>query len=339
MPLFNITRRTLLRELRDVVLVFLIGVPWGYFMCMQCDYLMLTMIISGTLWVVLAKGNNYVGCYLDAKINWISHPVRRLLFGIFGHAIYTILAVLALFVGYDVFFDIQIGNLKFTMLISVGITFVITTILTSRDFLISWRQQAIDNERMKKETISARYESLKNQVNPHFLFNSFNVLTELVYEDQDTAAKFIKKLSEVYRYVLDARDKELAPMADELKFVEAYIFLQKIRHGDSLKVSINITPSEIESVAPMAIQMLLENSIKHNVIADDQPLVINLTRENNYIFISNSLQKKNIINGNSAGVGLSNIKARYEFLSKQPVIIEESNKEFKVGLPIIKVAI
>lgn len=338
MPQSTTSSAKFLRELKDAVLVFLIGIPWGYFMNMDSDYLILTMIISGTLWVILARGNFYVARYLDAKIDWISHPVKRLLFGIFGHAIYTALAVFALFVGYDVLFDIQIGNLRFTMLISVGITFVITTVLTSRDFLISWRQQAIDNERMKKEAISAKYESLKNQVNPHFLFNSFNVLTELVYEDQDVAAKFIKKLSEVYRYVLDARDKELVPIEEELKFVEAYVFLQKIRHDESLKCNIELQTNETERVAPMSIQMLIENSIKHNVISDDQPLEIRLRREGDYIFISNSLQKKNILNGNSAGVGLSNIKARYEFLSKLPVIVEENKNEFRVGLPVIKSA-
>ncbi|MDX1628564.1 MAG: histidine kinase [Fulvivirga sp.] len=326
----------LIRELKDTVLVFLVGIPWGYLMCMECEYLMLSMIISGTVWVVLAKGNTYVSCLLDQKINWITQPLRRLIFGIAGHGIYTVLAVWLMFVGYDFFFDIQIGNLESTMLISVGVTFVITTILTSRDFLKSWRQQAVDNERMKKEAISAKYETLKNQVNPHFLFNSFNVLTELVYEDQDTAARFIKKLSEVYRYVLEARDKELVSMADELEFVKAYIFLQKIRHGESLQVNIDFSPGDAEKIAPMSIQMLLENSIKHNIISDDQPLRIDLTRKEGYIFVSNSLQKKNIINGNSAGVGLSNIKARYQFLASKPVIIDQANNKFRVGLPIIK---
>jgi len=324
------------RELKESALIALIGIPWGYMMCPQCDSKMYAIIISANIWVVLWKGNQLTGYYMDQWYDWLKQPVHRLVIGVLGHAAFTALAILGIYYFYNLFFDLYLGNLNITLLLAIGVTFLVSAFLYGREFLIAWKQLAIDSERMKKEAITAKYESLKNQVNPHFLFNSFNVLTNLVYEDQDVAAKFIKKLSDVYRYVLEARNKELVSLEEELKFVEAYIFLQKIRHADSLKFQKKLDGVNGVKVAPMALQMLVENSIKHNIVAENQPLTIHLYTEGDYIYVRNTLQKKNIIKEAGSGIGLSNIKARYEFLSEVPVDVQEENNEFKVGLPLIK---
>lgn len=324
------------RELKESVLIALIGIPWGYLMCLECTTKFYAIIISATVWVVLWKGNQLTGHYMDQWYDWLKQPVHRLVIGILGHAAFTTVAIFGIYQFYSFIFDLYLGNIKLTLIIAIGVTFLVSSILYGREFLIAWKQLAIDSERMKKEAITAKYESLKNQVNPHFLFNSFNVLTNLVYEDQDVAAKFIKKLSEVYRYVLEARNKELVSLDEELKFVEAYIFLQKIRHSDSLKYEKNLKNINGAKVAPMALQMLVENSIKHNIVAENQPLTIHLYTEGDYIYVRNPLQKKNIIKEAGSGIGLSNIRSRYEFLSQTPVIIQEENNEFIVGLPLIK---
>ncbi len=112
-----------------------------------------------------------------------------------------------------------------------------------RSFLNNWRQAEMNSIELQKESMRSQYDSLKNQVNPHFLFNSLNALTNLIYDDQDKAAKFVKQLSEVYRYVLETQNKEVVPLADELKFLNSYLFLQQIRFGDKLKLEIHVNPS------------------------------------------------------------------------------------------------
>jgi LytS/YehU family sensor histidine kinase len=201
---------------------------------------------------------------------------------------------------------------------------------------LNWRQTAIDAEKAKRESIKAQYDSLKNQVNPHFLFNSLNALTNLVYQDQDKAAKFIKQLSEVYRYVLESRDKEVVTINEELKSLESYIFLQQIRFGDKLNVQIDI-PQRDGRVAPLALQMLFENAIKHNVISEEYPLTIHIYRKEDNLIVENTLKRKHILPEDSSGLGLENIKKRYEFLSDKKVAVEETNLKFKVTLPILPI--
>jgi len=331
----NINTKVLLKELKETVIIFLIGVPWGFYNCQDCGYLISTIVVSGTIWVLLAKGNGYVADYISSKVNWLEAPLKRMVLGLLGHVVYTILAVVALYYVLDIFFDIKLGGLEGTLKISVGITLAITIILTSREFLLSWRQVAVDHEKVKKEVANAKYESLRNQVNPHFLFNSFNVLTDLVYEDQDMAAKFIKKLSDVYRYVLDVRDKELITLQEEFNFIESYVFLLKIRHGEALKFSNNIQAEEGEQVAPMSLQMLIENCIKHNVVSEDDPLYIQIERADGYIRVSNNLQIRKNPTQNETGVGLKNIQSRYKFLSDKPVIVSKEEDKFAVNIPVI----
>jgi LytS/YehU family sensor histidine kinase len=206
----------------------------------------------------------------------------------------------------------------------------------SRAFLINWKVSQINAEKFKRESVAAQYESLKSQVNPHFLFNSLNALTNLVYEDQDKAAKFIKQLSEVYRYVLDTREKEVVMISEELKFLQSYIFLQEIRFGNNLKIHVDIKNQTFQ-VAPLALQLLIENAIKHNVISSDDPLQIRVYFSGDYLVVENDLQLKLSITESSSGFGLENIKRRYSFLSDNEVIVESTADKFIVKLPIVKV--
>ena len=274
---------------------------------------------------------------VDRVYDWLEKPIHRLVLGVLAHTVYTSSAVILLIYVIELLFDARAGQKIDTIIISVVITLVISLILHSRSFLISWRTLAIDSEKMKKEAMTAKYEALKNQVNPHFLFNSLNALTNLVYEDQDLAAKFIKKLSEVYRYVLESRDKEVVLLSEELKFVDSYIFLQKIRHEDALNVSFNIDKNSQFNVVPLSLQMLIENAIKHNIVSDEDPLTIHVEADQEFLKITNNLQKKNSYNVEHIGVGLENIKARYQFLTEKPVEVEESQDKFEVRLPLLSI--
>jgi LytS/YehU family sensor histidine kinase len=287
-----------------------------------------------TLWIALWLGNAYVSQAMDYFFSWQKEPGKRLLAGLIAMTVYTFGAVYVIIFLFDLA-GFSIGDrLDGTYISTIVITLIISMFMTGRAFLVNWRQAAVDAEASKRETINAKYESLKSQVNPHFLFNSLNALTNLVYEDQDKAAKFIKQLSEVYRYVLDTRDKEVVPMNEEMKFLESYLFLQKIRFGDSLSVEINVSTKN-KFIAPLALQLLVENAIKHNIASTEKPLFIKIIEREEYIIVENSLQLKNSTEEESPGIGLDNIKSRYTFLTNQPVVVEEHNEKFIVKLPVI----
>ena len=289
------------------------------------------------MWILMWQGNAYVSDFLTYKYPWLENPGKRFVLGLIGVLTYTPTAVFLLFNFYYRVFDIQMGDMRYNIYIAVGITFVISFFMNAMQFLKNWRMSALETAELKKEQMATKYESLKNQVNPHFLFNSLNALTNLVYEDQDQAAKFIRQLSKVYRYVLDTRSQELVPMSTEMAFIDSYIFLQKIRFEDKLIMNIDVKGYEESMLPPIAIQMLLENAIKHNTIAEEEPLTINIfIEDDSYIVVKNNLQKKTIPIEASSGMGLANIRSRYEFLTQSAVEIRETDDEFIVKLPLIK---
>ena len=255
----------------------MVGTRWSrddFFVCTSCFeslnmYVKVSSFLS-IIWVAMWFGNEYISITLDYKIPWTTRPIKRMVVGVLAVMTYTVLASYGIIRIFEVVFDLNVGGFR-QLYGTVIITIAITLFMTSRSFLFKWRQSAIDGEKLQKESIAARYESLKNQVNPHFLFNSLNVLTNLVYEDQDKAVKFIKKLSEVYRYVLDTRDKEVVTLEEELQFLESYIYLQKIRFGQKIRIDISLNKGH-GNVAPLALQMLIENAIKHNVVSEEDPL-------------------------------------------------------------------
>jgi LytS/YehU family sensor histidine kinase len=211
--------------------------------------------------------------------------------------IYTSLIVIILSIVFFVFVFNQeidenlIAELKETVIYSIIVTTIIMLFFTARGFLLSWRKAAIDIEKIQKEHISSQYEALKNQVNPHFLFNSLNALSALVYDQPDKAVEFINRLSDVYRYVLDSKDKEVVPVSEELTFIESYLFLLKARFENNLIAEIKIDGKD-GYVPPMSIQMLIENAVKHNEISQEHPLKLSLFQQDQYIYVQNNIQLK-----------------------------------------------
>jgi LytS/YehU family sensor histidine kinase len=199
-----------------------------------------------------------------------------------------------------------------------------------------WVKAIEKNEELKRENLSARYEALKNQVNPHFLFNSLNTLSGVVEKAPQLATDFIKKLSDIYRYVLEQNDKELVSLNKELKFVEDYIFLSEMRFGKGLIFNSHIPANENTLVIPLGLQMLVENAIKHNIISDDMPLHIEMDIAGDFITVRNNKQKKTTIHSGKEPMGLENLKKRYAYLSNKEVEVMETENKFVVKLPIIE---
>jgi len=336
-------KRTILGHLRDLLIVIIIGNFIASLFGASIDYLFsfqasaYSLLIGGFLW----KGNHAVGCLVNKYVDMYQEPARALRWNLFAMFIYSVIIIfLVNYFWHVILYKIEVRYLfqgfgRLIMIAELGITIVIASILYSIDFFRAWREAAVNEEKLKRESIALQYKALRNQVNPHFLFNSLNTLSTLVYKDQDLATKFIKQLSEVYRYVLEQKDNEVVAVKTEIEFVEKYLYLQKIRHRDNLKTNIDLNGCSDKLIIPLSLQILVENAVKHNIVSKEDPLEIKIFNDEDYIIVRNNLQKKTTI-GHSGGIGLNNIKSRYEHFTNKPFIIEETSSQFIVKVPLIK---
>ncbi|KGO85267.1 histidine kinase [Flavobacterium rivuli WB 3.3-2 = DSM 21788] len=201
----------------------------------------------------------------------------------------------------------------------------------------NYENQAVNMEleRIRHDNLSAQYELLKQQVNPHFLFNSLNTLKAMVESDEAESVDFIIKLSDFYRYTLESRKLDLINLSEELHILDAYIFLQKARFDTGFTFENTLSADVFKTlVPPFTLQLLVENCIKHNIVSAGKPLHIKLYTENNKIVLQNQVQLKTGGN-NSLGVGLTNINLRYRHLLEQDIEVDDNGTIFKVKLPII----
>jgi hypothetical protein len=190
-------------------------------------------------------------------------------------------------------------------------------------------------EARKKEKIEFEFQVLKNQVNPHFLFNSFSTLISLIEEHPSEAVLYTEKLSDFFRTILQLKDQEVIPVKDELAIAETYFFLVKKRFGKNIDLQIDLDLEALSSyIPPLTLQILLENAVKHNIISKDKPLWINILSENGKITVENKLQPK-ISPERSTGIGLENIMRRYRLKAMQEPVIEKTEQVFRVVLPLI----
>lgn len=221
----------------------------------------------------------------------------------------------------------SIGHiLKYSLLI---IPWNLTIVLLIEIFFYSLRQTEIEKERALYQ-----FQMLKNQINPHFLFNSLNVLASLAYQDAAKTNLFTKKLSNVYRYLLSTHERQTVTLKEELQFVDSYLYLEQIRFGETLQVIIEDDgQNRNKAVIPASLQMLVENALKHNVSSSKSPLIIHITISNNGVMVSNKLQLRNCVAKN--GMGLCNLKKQYSLYNKE-VSIAITETYFIVKIPFIE---
>lgn len=290
--------------------------------------------------IFLPIGNKLIGKYFD-KLDWAKNPKRTNLitFAVFmGYALImgiTIPYFVDIFLwgmsGISVFYDVSAKAFIITVGSLIIFYFYNTNLISN-----NWIKSIKKNEELKRENLQARYEALKNQVDPHFLFNSLNTLTGVVEQKPELATDFIKKLSDIYRYVLEQTDKELVSLNDEMEFVEDYIFLSQMRFGKGLLFDSQIQNFGNMQVVPLGLQMLIENAMKHNALSDDMPLRIEMKIEDGFIVVKNNIREKRIIGSVTKPLGLENIRKRYEYLSGASVEVIKSEYEFIVKLPVIE---
>lgn len=195
--------------------------------------------------------------------------------------------------------------------------------------------EAREKEQIKKELVAAQYEGLKNQINPHFLFNSFSVLSSLVEKDSEMAIEFISKLSDLYRYILENDEKSMVTLQEEMDFLEDYLFLLKMRHQSSLIIEKQLSAVSMEvMIPPMSLQILVENAVKHNSFSKDEPLkiIISATLDHSIQVSNRKVEKKEL--ARSTGIGLNNLSKRLKLAVGKGLVIVEDDKHFNVQVPL-----
>lgn len=292
---------------------------------------------------VMSFGGNLVVFYFDQRISWVEQPIKRIVLTVLYYMTYAFVTSYIIIFCYTYLTgqipadDIPWANLIPYTKLPMWAALIFMSLFTTWSWLKEWRLAALEAEKLKSEKLAAQYQGLKNQLNPHFLFNSLNALSNLVYEDADRSAAFIQKLSKIYRYVLEVQNEELVTLKREVDFARNYLDLQKIRFEESLQFSIAIQEENNQWLPPLSLQLLLENAIKHNVASKANPLMIQITQKQNEVWISNNFQPKSTIEERSTGIGLKNIEQRYLVLSDQQPEVRASEQEFLVILPLLKI--
>jgi LytS/YehU family sensor histidine kinase len=200
--------------------------------------------------------------------------------------------------------------------------------------VLLWQTSLRREQKLREEKLVFQHETLKSQVNPHFLFNSLNTISSLIQTQPETAEKFISDLSSVYRYILEFGQKNSVPLQSEIEFIKGYFNLHKIRDEEKIRLNINLDNSGKFEIIPVSLQILIENAIKHNIATHDVPLMITVYIEEQYIVVKNNLQRK-ATQLKSTMIGLKNLKERVRLISGRELIIEETNDYFVVKLPLL----
>jgi LytS/YehU family sensor histidine kinase len=197
------------------------------------------------------------------------------------------------------------------------------------------QQVRLELEKVKSDNLGAQYELLKQQINPHFLFNSLNTLKSMAETNDSETVDFIMKLSDFYRFTLESRKLDLITVQEEMKIVDSYLFLQKARFGEGITFTNELNSEVLKTlIPPFTLQLLVENCIKHNIVSQSKPLHIKIYNSENKIIIENPVQKK-MVTEDSLGVGLNNVKMRYKHLLEQEIEINSDEKIFQIKLPFI----
>jgi sensor histidine kinase YesM len=232
--------------------------------------------------------------------------------------------------------DGLLKNIINNSLITSVINIIIITVIEAIVWFKRSQQSLLRAEKLERENSQIRFETLKNQLNPHFLFNSLNVLSSLIKHDSDKAQTFVDEFSSVYRYTLEVIEKPVVELGEEINFAKSFLYLQKIRFNNAVDLEINVDASKLRYlVPPLAIQTLLENAFKHNKASVHNKLKINIYNEDDVLVVINNLQPKIKVD-NSKGVGLNNLRKRYELLGEKLPQFSVTEKEYIVKIPLIK---
>jgi len=324
------------------------------FLAIQIKYLITTILISN----LVSFGIVAISNYLNKRISWKDYFWRRFLSGLIITILFSLIISIVVVVFY---YFLCVENLTFSdfliehfdiltrlEILLILISFIYTILNFS---FFSYRQYTvtqIEALRLSNDQFNLQFQMLKNQLSPHYLFNSLNTISSLAYRYTDKAEQYIRKFAETYQFVLSTSDRKLVKLSEELEFLKAYIFMLEIRYENALIVRIDIESRILEyKIPPLSMQMLVENAIKHNTISEIKPLKVTIYNEgidfivvkNNFIGKSHFIKFENTLidkppKKDSYKIGLNNIRNRYKYFTKTPISINK-NKNFIVKIPLL----
>jgi two-component system, LytTR family, sensor kinase len=287
--------------------------------------------------------NSFLNGTLNKNFPWNANPISRFSIQSLILSLAINLLISGLFIGFkyihfayynaSIFVSFQLAFIQFCL---YAIVIELTVVADFAEYLLNqWHQSKLQQETFDKEKAQFNLELLRNQINPHFLFNNLNTLSSLIHENQDQASDFLRMLSRVYRNILEYRNKETVSLKEELDFFENYYQLLSIRFKEMLLVQKEINPHLMQKkMIPLTLQMLIENAIKHNVVSKSMPLIISIKTEGNFLLVSNPIQKKESLEY-SSGLGLKIINSRYSFLGNTSIEIISTPKLFTIKIPLL----
>lgn len=278
--------------------------------------------------------------YLRVKLPEFGQTLQRVVLLGIVHLALISLTMILFFYGADAtqFLGYQFQPYKFKMglLVGISLTMIATTLWEGQHIFSLLKSSLEEKEQLEQLTLLNEFESLKSQVNPHFLFNCFNTLSSLISEDPERAEKFLNELSKVYRYLLKTSEDGLTTLQNELKFIQSYFELLKTRHGDAVQIMFEVDKKYEQYLLPsLSLQLLVENAVKHNIISRSNPLIIDIfTTAGNKLVVNNNLQKKlNKVPSNR--IGIDNIRSKYDLLDQPGFQVVEDARNFTVVLPLL----
>ena len=301
-------------------------------------YLAAIWILSVLLF--LWMGNFGIYQLLERQIPWASNMVKRLYIQLLASGMYTLLIVNLTYYIYKSQFTILPPDTYQMVLLNIyGVLFLVPvfSIFFGIYFLVKWKKVTVEKNTLEKENMLSELKALKSHIDPHFLFNNLNILSSLIEPDNESALDFLDNFAEVYRYLLKNKDTEAVSLLTELEFMEAYLHILEKRFEDQLiidsKVDIKL---KNKMIPPMALQTLVENTIKHNKLSVKAPLKVEIYNEGDtYLVVKNNIQKKNIKPGNPGETGLHNLNKRFSYVTDHKMEVIDDGQHFVVKLPLL----
>ncbi|MDB5196871.1 MAG: hypothetical protein JWP88_1242 [Flaviaesturariibacter sp.] len=278
--------------------------------------------------------------WLRRRLPFIRQTTKRLWLLAASHLTLTLLTFTALFYAYDAThflgYQLELSQLKASLFVAIALTLIATTLWEADYTFKQLKERTAEKQKLHQLTLQQEFDTLKSQVNPHFLFNCFNTLSSLISEDRKQAEVFLNELSKVYRYLLRNNQDSLSTLKTEIGFIESYYRLLQTRHGHAVQVKIEIDKKYEQYLLPsLTLQLLVENAVKHNVLSKNKPLIIDIfTTAGNKLVVNNNLQRRTV-KKLSSKIGLINIQHKYELIGQEGFHLLEDDKNFCVVLPLI----
>ena len=307
------------------------------------DIFLQATLVTGVLGLVTWQIQTLIAIYLRKRFQGAVRTTRRVIFALIFFIVLSMVIVTLIFIGYGTSHFLGFSMNTAAYFGALIVAFIVNLSAVAINEALSGNEHTknaeLDAERLKRETLQTQLHSLQQQINPHFLFNSLNSLSSLIGDNAEEAEKFVAEMSKVYRYVLRYKDTAFTDLATELRFIKSYFHLLKTRFGDKVRIKVSVEESRMNYLLPpLTLQLLIENSVQHNAVLKENPLLIEIFTSgdnDSHLTVRNNIQAKGF-KPPSNKIGLKNIDRRYKLMKLPSIAVEKTDHHFSVTLPLVK---